>query len=1058
MPKAVKSAPFKQIVLAKCRIFAGFMLLICGLARADFSAPVDLSQAEALYLQTIQSHDLVLTERLARFNAINDLLAQHADSRLKVLVTYQLALTSIRSRDEQAYQSHINQLKGFKIAKDQSAIDFLINKLEFEYLYFKNQYSEVVKVGNSILSSNDIKYGDFDRLQPDSLTISQFEVSDVMNTLGKAYYLTGQYQQASRYFIDAIDGFEQIGDKKGVSKLYNNLSVIAWAQKDVAKALSYLDNGLAISRDIGDIRSILSKLSNKGLYLNALGKLKQAQEAFAEALEHPNLVDYPKLHINTLLASSEVETKLKNLQVSESLIQQALQISSDISDDYSQANSQMALAGLLSKQGMHARAINQYLIAIDYYRNRNLLKELLNAHLNITDSYIASGQYQNALDNYKQYHLLSKKLADEANQKGVLKLQQQYEASARLKEIELLKKQNSLTQLEVAAAKSRQVTFVIYTAIALVIFFLMILGYLSRKESSKLKALNKDLAAREKQLKLLSIAFKNTNDGVWISDTDFTIEVVNEAFIRQTQRPAPIGRRVGFAHVKGQNQALTEAVLRQIIQQGRWSGEVYDKKANGVIYPIEITIESIRDEHGEVIKYLGTFRDISKRRAAEDKLKQLATQDELTHLPNRVLVKELIQRAIIDARQQNGVFSVMFIDVDGFKKINDSLGHEVGDQLICAIAKRLENSICINDVLARVGGDEFVVLTDTLSKSTQAAIKAGNIVSAFEKPFELNGRVLKTSVSIGIALYPDDANDAENLVREADIAMNAAKHDGKDTFNFYKSHMNETVQSMLELEQKIVQAIEEKRFEFFYQPIIDLKTGQITGAEALIRCRETDNSLIYPDEFIPFAEQSGLIEKIDQCVIEQVFSQIRRWRDEALILKHVSINLSAKIFSHPERLFRMLERGIRSNNILAKDIKLEITEGMLIDDTHRAIETMQKLKQMGFILAIDDFGTGFSSLSYLKLFPVDVLKIDRTFVMDMSDSDKSNCIVKSIIDLAHCLEFTLVAEGVETLEHRDKLNSMGCEEYQGYYYSRPISATDFKALYQEKSALGTTSN
>ena len=1042
-----KKLKFLKSMLARL----SYILILSVSSTALAKSPENYQEARDLYYQQLTNYALSNTDKIGKWQSVYQFLQTQPNFNLMTLTLYQLSSTSAASRDMEAYQKWLTELQQLNNDSPNLIVDYLISKLALDKFMSEYEHQKAINLGIELLEKSSTMTINNEQVQKQgTLSLTSAVVIDITNNIGKAYYLTGEYIKAQENFLNALEIAESVNARNEVSHLYNNLSVIAWAQKDIPKALEYLDKGLEISIELGDVKSIISKLSNKGLYHTHLSQMDQAKSSFEQVLAHEKIADYPKLKINTLLALSEIYSDIPEYEKSEDLIQQALAFAKSINDPFSIANAKMALAEIRISTKSYSDAIPLYLSALEFYQEKNLKKEQSTVLKFLSQCYQMLGDYVKAVEVYQNFHKLNIELLQEARNKSVTELQAKFDSDNRTKEIELLRQENKLKALEVDSINTQNLNLKLYGVGVFIILLLIISRYFMAHEAKRLKKYTNSIQDREKELLLLSNAFKGTSDGVWITDENFVIQVVNDAFVKLTGRVEPVGRKMAFAKVEGQDQEMTEAVLQQIQKEGLWEGEVFDMNASGRIYPIEIKIQSIKDDSGKIIHYLGAFRDITNRRKVQDTLVKLATQDKLTGLPNRTLLIELIERTFTNVESDQSTSVLLFVDIDGFKKLNDSFGHEIGDQFICAIANRLVSTLEKKHVVARIGGDEFAVLVELDGQKIEAGTIANKVLSVFELPFDVEGRILKITASIGVAVYPDDAANSEDLIRKSDIAMNVAKNAGKNTFSFYKRHMNDEVIALLEKEQHLVHAISQNYFEFFYQPIVNVENDAIVGAEALIRWREPNGKIIFPDDFIPMAERSALIEEIDAIVIDKVFAQVRDWQKNNLNLKHVSINLSARIFSQSDKLFGLLEDNLDTYNIAPSKIKIEITEGMLIDNIEEVIKTMHRLKSLGFILAIDDFGTGFSSLNYLKQFPIDVLKIDRSFIMDMHHSYKNLSIVRSIVDLAHNLGFRVIAEGVELLEHVKELQGLECEEYQGYYFSKPLEVTQFEAFFRSK--------
>jgi diguanylate cyclase (GGDEF)-like protein len=405
----------------------------------------------------------------------------------------------------------------------------------------------------------------------------------------------------------------------------------------------------------------------------------------------------------------------------------------------------------------------------------------------------------------------------------------------------------------------------------------------------------------------------------------------------------------------------------------------------------------------------------------------------------------IVQSSLNSQRSQKSP-TVLLLDVNSFKKINDTYGHSAGDEVICEIAHRLSAVLYPKDVIARINGAEFCILVELSDPNYGAIAVARKILSCFDTAYAFDDHQLTVTASIGITRYPEDADVPQELLRKAALAIFDIKAQKKNNYQFFEQRMNSEVAEQLAQEQRLLTAIKDETFEFYYQPFVDTKSGLISGAEALILWVEADGNIIYPDSFIPFSEKLGLIDQLDKIAINKVFAQVALWQKQALDFGPIAINLSAKMFSDSAALIALLKVKLNQYGIPPARIKIEITEGMLLDKIDIAILTMQQLKALGFKLSLDDFGTGFSSLNYLKQFPIDILKIDCSFIMGMHESSIDQSIVRSIINLANNLNLSVIAEGVELSEHLAFLQQLNCQEYQGYYFSKAISFKELEQL------------
>lgn len=452
-----------------------------------------------------------------------------------------------------------------------------------------------------------------------------------------------------------------------------------------------------------------------------------------------------------------------------------------------------------------------------------------------------------------------------------------------------------------------------------------------------------------------------------------------------------------------------------------------------------------KDENGRVVSVLVIARDMSERKQYEEQLRYQATHDALTALPNRALVLDRLQQAIPRAHRAGRLLAVAYLDIDHFKRVNDTLGHAIGDELLKQVANRINGVLRSGDTIGRQSGDEFILLLTDIAQVPDVVIVAEKVMGVFTRPFTVNGREIHISASIGLSVYPQDSEDAESLLRNADVAMYRAKEDGRNGFRFYIAEMDARLRARVDTEQDLRLAIANKELVLHYQPRVSLKTGQVLGFEALVRWNHPREGLVGPDRFICVAEDTGLIVALGDWVLKEACSRARAWQDAGLPELKMAVNLSARQFRDP-RLIESVKHALSETRLPAHCLELEITESTVMHDTQKAISTLHTLKKLGITLSVDDFGTGYSSLSYLKLFPIDVLKVDRSFVNDITTDADDAAIVRATVNLAHSLELEVVAEGVEDLAQLAFLKYIGCDELQGYYFSRPLPQEEAEML------------
>ncbi|MFW2372428.1 MAG: EAL domain-containing protein [Gammaproteobacteria bacterium] len=424
---------------------------------------------------------------------------------------------------------------------------------------------------------------------------------------------------------------------------------------------------------------------------------------------------------------------------------------------------------------------------------------------------------------------------------------------------------------------------------------------------------------------------------------------------------------------------------------------------------------------------------------AERQIRHLAYLDSLTGLPNRLLFMDRLDQAISRAIRQKSIFALLFIDIDHFKVINDSMGHHAGDQLLTTVTSRLQQSVRQSDTIARLGGDEFTVIVENINQPEDVLVVTKTILSTLNEPVMIDNREVFISASIGVSVYPDDGDDLGSLLKNAETAMYKAKDHGRNNLQFYRSEMSDAAMRRLDMENSLRNAIERDELLVFYQPKFNLLTGKCLGMEALVRWDHPDRGLVLPDEFIPLAEETGMILQLDDWVIRTACKQLSVWKKAGYEVNNLAINVSARQFKE-HRLVGVINKVLEETGVQGHELEIELTESTLVDNNENAREMLNELHEMGLRIALDDFGTGYASMSYLKDFPIDTVKIDRSFVWGIPNDKEDMAIVKAIVGLADALDLSLIAEGVETEQQIEFLNSIGCKSAQGYYWSKPVSA------------------
>ena len=480
-----------------------------------------------------------------------------------------------------------------------------------------------------------------------------------------------------------------------------------------------------------------------------------------------------------------------------------------------------------------------------------------------------------------------------------------------------------------------------------------------------------------------------------------------------------------------------------IEREGRWQGEIWNRRKNGALYPEWLLIQTMRDSKNNLTHYIGTFTDLTERKETEERVKWLAHFDPLTGLPNRTLLHIRSNLAISLAQRRHEPLALMFLDLDNFKNVNDSLGHGIGDELLKQFADRLSTSVREQDTISRLGGDEFVLILPG-ADTDGAAYLAERLLSIAARQYNIERHEINLTVSIGIAMYPTDGTDFDTLWRSADAAMYRAKQSGRNDYCFFTTEMQARSARTLQIDNALRRALERNQFSLVYQQL-SLDTNRIVGFEALIRWKHPQFGNIPPDEFIPIAESNGQIIPIGEWVLKTAVRQLKTWRDNGLCDFTISVNLSAVQFRHhrlPELVMNILDEA----GVPPECLQLELTEGVAMENPTAAITVIEELRKKGINISIDDFGTGYSSLTYLKRLDLYSLKIDRSFVQDIPSDTEDMAIVSAVISLAGSLDMRTVAEGVESREQLEFLRSRGCTEIQGYYLSRPLAADDVAAF------------
>jgi diguanylate cyclase (GGDEF)-like protein/PAS domain S-box-containing protein len=565
--------------------------------------------------------------------------------------------------------------------------------------------------------------------------------------------------------------------------------------------------------------------------------------------------------------------------------------------------------------------------------------------------------------------------------------------------------------------------------------------------------IGRDISARrqsEQELRIAAITFES-QEGMLVADADGIILRVNAAFTEQTGYGADevIGLKVGLLKSGRHDAAYYRTMWDALNDDGYWQGEIWNRRKSGEIYPVWLTITAVTDSEGRLTHYVGTYSDITDRKEAEERIRHLAFYDPLTGLPNRRLLLDRLQQALAGSNRSGRHGALLFIDLDNFKTLNDTQGHVVGDMLLTEVAQRLQSCVREDDTVARLGGDEFVVLLEDLNhelshSAAQAEAVGEKIFAAVNQPYLLREREHHSTPSIGVSLFLGHRESSEELLKRADLAMYQAKSAGRNTIRFFDPAMQAAVEQRAEMEVDLRHALEQQQFALHYQIQLD-SDGHVRGAEALLRWTRPRRGAIGPSEFVPLAEETGLILPIGRWVLETACAQLKQWEShpQSRDLK-LAVNISARQFRHPDFTEQVRTVLARSGADPSR-LKMELTETLVLDDIDDTVRKMGDLKALGCRFSLDDFGTGYSSLAYLRRLPLDELKIDQSFVRDITIDSNDDAIVRAIIAMAHSLGLDTVAEGVETEVQRHFLHRYGCNAFQGYLFGRPVPRDEFEA-------------
>lgn len=550
-----------------------------------------------------------------------------------------------------------------------------------------------------------------------------------------------------------------------------------------------------------------------------------------------------------------------------------------------------------------------------------------------------------------------------------------------------------------------------------------------------------------RELLLAASVFHHSPQGIMITDVERRIRMVNAAFTQITgwREAEVLGRRDAMLSAGRDDPGLGEQIQLSLDTDGIWVGELWSRRRDGEVFPENRTVVAVHDEAGHLQHYFSMFTDISAEKFAAERIHRLAHFDATTELPNRVLLQDRLLHAINQAARANGRLALLFLDLDGFKLINDTYGHNAGDQVLRLVGRRLLSRLRKADIVARIGGDEFAVVLSDVAQDSDVQITCDQLLQVITEPYELSGNLSSVTTSVGIAMFPDDGRDVPTLLKHADAAMYQAKEAGKNRYVFYEPEMNRRAEARLVLGRKLRGALEKNQFSLCYQPQFDLSSGRLVGVEALLRWQDDDGEQVPPSRFIPVAEECGLIMALGAWVLNEACRQAQQWCEQGLAFGRLSVNISGRQFQD-EGLADTVAAALAASGLASDRLELEITESWVMEGPYRAENQLHRLNEMGVTLVIDDFGLANSSMAYLKRFPVQKLKIDNSFIRDIPADADDSAIVSAIIAMGHSLGLRVLAEGVETAEQSAFLRATGCDEVQGYLFGRPVRHDEMNVL------------
>lgn len=560
----------------------------------------------------------------------------------------------------------------------------------------------------------------------------------------------------------------------------------------------------------------------------------------------------------------------------------------------------------------------------------------------------------------------------------------------------------------------------------------------------------------EDYLRRSSVVFNNLNDGVIITDPNIKTLAINNAFKEMTgfSLEETTENSTALLETEMFKQLKTIELIKILKYNDRWKGEVKFLNKNNALVSLKIVIKAVYSDKNILTNYIFICSDISEKKNFEKKLEHLAHHDHLTDLPNRLLLNSQLRDTLFHAERENKKTAVLFLDLDHFKKINDSLGHHTGDAILVEVTERLKCSIRKKDILTRHGGDEFILIMENIDSNNDIVVMAKKLIECINPEFNINNQSYYLGVSIGISVFPDHGNSISELIIKADLAMYKAKENGRNNFKFYTPELDSNFRDRIKIETDLHDAIKNNEFIFHYQPQVSLHNNQIVGVECLIRWQHPKLGLIYPGNFIDIAEETDLMVPIGLQVIDSACAQMSAWRKIGIDVGIMAINISGKQIVN-EKLEVYVSQALKIHNLPPHTIELEITENYIMEQSEQSIDTLKKLRDSSVNISIDDFGTGYSSLNYLKKLPINKIKIDRSFINDIPSDPHDIAIIDAVIGISKSLNLKVIAEGIENKKQYDFLKKNGCDEYQGYYFSKPLPADEFELLFKNYNEIIT---